>query len=289
MPNTIESHLSTTCDDVRQRVMQARSEGKTTGVVMTMGALHEGHLRLVEACTRECEFTVVTIFVNPTQFLPGEDFKKYPRPLDRDLEYLSGLSVDVVFAPVPDEVYGPSFSTFIDPPKVAQRLEGVCRPGHFRGVCTVVLKLLQIVPAQSAFFGQKDYQQFLVIRQMAKDLNLSVDIVPCPTVREKDGLAMSSRNQYLDEVGRKQATAISRGLRVASKLVQHGAREAGPVAARVRQELIEAGITKIDYVAIADADTLEELKVIDRPGIALVAAYVGETRLIDNLPFSVPD
>lgn len=181
--------------EIRAAVLAARAAGKTVGLVPTMGALHEGHLSLVRESTESCNCTIVTIFVNPTQFAPHEDFARYPRSLDDDLAALARLGVDYVFAPSRDEIYPPGFSTYVDPPAVAAPLEGICRPGHFRGVATVVLKLFHLVPADVAYFGQKDYQQSLVVRRMVEDLNLPIAIRVLPIVREADGLAMSSRNR----------------------------------------------------------------------------------------------
>ncbi|HEY6564597.1 MAG TPA: pantoate--beta-alanine ligase [Pirellulaceae bacterium] len=269
-------------DQVRRRVEAARLEGKTVGVVMTMGALHEGHFSLIRSCAAECDLTVTTVFVNPTQFGPGEDFNRYPRNLSQDLESLQGLPVDVVYAPEVSEVYHPSHSTFVAPPQVATPLEGRCRPGHFQGVCTVVLKLLHAVPAHIAYFGHKDYQQFLVVRQMAEDLDLETRIRVCPTVREPDGLAMSSRNQYLSPDERRRSTAIFAALELAQQLVQEGIRHVAQITTRMRETLHHAGLERLDYLTIADPESLEDLRHVDRRAIALIAAYVGANRLIDN-------
>lgn len=271
-----------TCDEIRRAVMAARSSGKRVGLVPTMGALHEGHLSLVRAARQDCDLTVATIFVNPAQFGPQEDFAKYPRTLESDLDQLATLDVDLVFAPSNEEMYPESFSTYVEPPKVGERLEGECRSGHFRGVATVVLKLFNVVPANVAFFGQKDYQQTLVIRRMTTDLNLAIEIVVCPIVREDDGLALSSRNVYLDKQQRLQALALSRGLALANDLVEAGERNAAVIRQRVVAVLNDAGINRIDYVAVADPETLDEASRIDPPMVVLIAAHVGETRLIDN-------
>lgn len=263
-----------------------RRNGKTVGLVPTMGALHEGHLSLVKAARRECDVTVVTIFVNPTQFGPGEDFRSYPRTLEADLRQLAQFDVEFVFAPANDEMYAPEHSTYVEPPAVAQPLEGAFRPGHFRGVATVVLKLLNMIPAHVAFFGHKDYQQTLVIRRMVEDLSLAVDIRVCPTIREPGGLAMSSRNQYLSPPQRHQALALWQCLCRAEELVRGGENNADIVRAEMRAVLAIAGIDRVDYTSLADPETLLELKTLDRPAIALVAAHVGKTRLIDNLPLT---
>lgn len=276
-PRLVES-----CDEIREAVGHARLAGETIGVVPTMGALHEGHLSLVRTAREDCTFNVTTIFVNPAQFGPNEDLAQYPRTFEADLDALAQYDVDLVFLPSVEEMYPDGFSTFVDPPDVASPLEGQCRPGHFRGVATVVLKLLTAVPADRAYFGEKDYQQLLVIRKMVADLNLPVTVCPCPIVREVDGLALSSRNTYLSGEERQQGLALSRSLRVADELVQSGERNANMVRSAMRHELDEAGVMEVDYIAIADMDTLHPVELIDRPCRALVAARVGQTRLIDN-------
>ena len=272
---------------MREWVESARVAGKSVGVVMTMGALHDGHVSLVDECVNQVDVTVVTIFVNPTQFLPGEDFEKYPRDLDGDITALANAPVDFVFAPTAEEMYGEKFSTFIQPPSVADRLEGVHRPGHYRGVCTVVFKLLQAVPADIAFFGHKDYQQYLVIKKMAEDLDLRSKIQVCPTIREPDGLARSSRNRFLSESERGQALAISRSLLAAKKMVEEGIVDARSIASAIRNHLTDAGIQKIDYASVVDPESLEELETMGGTAVALIAARVGNTRLIDNIRLDV--
>jgi pantoate--beta-alanine ligase len=271
-----------TAAQLRAAVSAARAAGKSIGVVPTMGALHAGHLSLVEASCRRCTFTVVTIFVNPTQFGPGEDFSRYPRTLERDLELLGRYPVDLVFAPSTEAIYPPGHGTTIDVGQVAQPLEGRYRPGHFQGVATVVLKLFNLVAADVAFFGQKDYQQTLVVRQMVRDLDVPIEIVVCPTVREPDGLAMSSRNVYLSESQRRQALALSRSLRRADELVQAGQRRAADVLAEMRQILAAEPNVDVQYIALADPDTLADVEEIRGPTVALIAAKIGTTRLIDN-------
>jgi pantoate--beta-alanine ligase len=270
--------------EVREVLSAWKAAGKRVGVVPTMGALHAGHLSLCERSTAECDRTVVTIFVNPTQFGPHEDLDKYPRTLEADVAALGRYGVDYVFAPSDEEMYPPGHSTFVQPPRVAEPLEGVCRPGHFQGVTTIVLKLLNVVPADVAYFGQKDYQQAAVIRRMVEDLDVPVEIAVCPTVREPDGLALSSRNAYLDPAQRRQALAVSRSLRAAAELIEEGERNADVIREQMRQVLREAGIERIDYVAVVEGHTLTDLQEVTGPAVALVAAFVGETRLIDNLP-----
>ncbi len=247
-----------------------------------MEALHAGHLSLVEASRKECDFTVVTIFVNPTQFGPGEDFQKYPRTLDADLLRLAPLGVDLVFAPPVEEVYRPGHATHVEMSGVAEPLEGRCRPGHFRGVATVVLKLLNIVSPDVAYFGQKDYQQSLVIRRLVEDLDLGVRIRVCPIVREPDGLALSSRNAYLDSAARRRALVLVRSLARGCDLFAAGERDAETILAKMRDVLSSTAGVELDYLALCDPDTLVEVGRTNEQTVALIAARVGEVRLIDN-------
>lgn len=268
--------------ELRTAVAHARRAGKRVGVVPTMGALHAGHLSLVEACCRECDYRIVTIFVNPTQFGPGEDFQKYPRTLEADLELLSSQPVDLVFLPSVETMYPRGSATFIDVGPVAEPWEGTHRPGHFRGVATIVLKLFNLTAPDVAYFGQKDFQQSLVVRQMVRDLNVPAEIRVCPTVREPDGLALSSRNAYLSPSERKQALVLSRSLRLAESLAARGERNAETILQYMLEVLSsEAGVA-LQYATIADPQTLAPVATIERPAIALLAAKVGATRLIDN-------
>ena len=277
-----EPKIISSIAEARSTVLTANAEGVKTGVVPTMGALDPGHLSLVAESNRQCGLTVVTIFVNPTQFAEGEDLDAYPRTLDADLQKLSDYDVDFVFVPSSDEMYPEGFSTYVQPPDVANRLEGEFRPTHFRGVATVVLKLFQAVPAESAFFGEKDFQQCAVIEKMVHDLNLGVQVVRCPIVREADGIAMSSRNQYLDSQERERALSLSRGLNLAQQMFDDGERNAAKLEAEIRESLMDGRVDRIDYVAIVDSDRLQPLETLDRPAVALIAASVGTTRLIDN-------
>jgi len=256
----------------------------TVGFVPTMGYLHEGHLALVKQAKMENSAVVVSIYVNPTQFGPREDFRTYPRDLDRDLGLLEGEGADIVFVPSDDEMYPPRFSTWVDVEKVTDRLEGASRPGHFRGVATVVAKLFNIVQPTRAYFGQKDAQQVVVIKRMVADLNMSIEIVVVPTVRESDGLAMSSRNIYLNAREREAATVLFKALTVAKQLWQDGERDADKIRRRMTALIQGEPLARIDYVSIADAETLEELSSIDRPAVASLAVRIGKTRLIDNMP-----
>lgn len=269
--------------ELRAAVLAARAAGRSIGLVPTMGALHAGHLSLVQASVAEGRFTVATIFVNPTQFAPHEDFARYPRNLAQDLNLLASAGAELVFAPERSEIYPVGFSTYIEPPKVAEPLEGLFRPGHFRGVATVVLKLFNLAGADVAYFGHKDYQQSLVIRRMVADLNVPVEVRVCPTVREPDGLALSSRNAYLSPAERRQGLALSRSLFAAAELAACGEGSAAIILNRMQQIFKEAEISRIDYLAIVDPETLESVADLSRPAIAIVAAHVGQTRLIDNL------
>lgn len=281
--------LITTKDDLGKQFREARAAGRRIGLVPTMGALHAGHLSLLRASQAECDFHVATIFVNPTQFGPNEDLARYPRTLAADLEQLAAAGTSLVFAPPAELVYPPGFSTYVEPPTVAARWEGTCRPGHFRGVATVVLKLLHLIPADVAFFGQKDYQQSRVIQQMVVDLDLPIQIQVCPTVREPDGLAMSSRNRYLDPGERRRATSIFRGLCRAAEMFESGERAATRIESEVRRVMQAGEITRIEYIAVADPETLEPLDRIERSAVVLIAARVGSTRLIDNRLLSRED
>ena len=267
---------------MQSEILRLGRAGKRIGLVPTMGALHAGHLSLVQAARERADVVVATIFVNPTQFGPHEDFAKYPRTLDADLHALSSVGCCIAFVPPQSEMYPPGSSTMVDPPDVSRPLEGECRPGHFRGVATIVLKLFHIVPADVACFGQKDYQQAQVIRQMVADLNLPIAIVVCPIIREPDGLAMSSRNRYLSPAERQQALALSQALDEAERLASVGELDSQKVVAAMRNILEAAGIERIDYIALADPNTLEPATRIEGRAVALIACHVGQTRLIDN-------
>ncbi len=254
------------------------------GFVPTMGYLHEGHLSLIRRARAECEAVVVSIFVNPTQFGPGEDYERYPRDEARDLALLEREAVDVVFVPTVEEMYPPGFSTWVEVTgPLAERLEGASRPGHFRGVATVVLKLFHLVQPHRAYFGEKDAQQLRIIRRMTTDLNLPIEIVACPIVREPDGVALSSRNVYLSPMEREHARALSRSLALARRLIlEEGVREAAEVRRRLQEYLRAAPGVALDYVSLAHPETLEEVERIEGPVLVLVAARVGSARLIDN-------
>ncbi|TWU02739.1 pantoate--beta-alanine ligase [Stieleria varia] len=276
----------TTPEQAYQFVMQRRMRGETVGLVPTMGALHEGHLSLVKLSRQTCDHTVATIFVNPTQFAPTEDLSKYPRTLQQDCDSLERMGTDAVFLPANETMYPDGFSTMVGVPEVGKTLEGVCRPTHFQGVTTIVLKLFNLLPATHAVFGSKDYQQLRVIEAMVRDLNVPIEIVPGKTVREPDGLAMSSRNRYLSEGDRRRALLLSAALNRASEMTQDGVSSVSDLESEMRRVLLgsaeTAGVDKIDYATVVDARTLCPIDQLRSPAIALIAAYVGQTRLIDN-------
>jgi pantoate--beta-alanine ligase len=260
-----------------------REQDRTVGLVPTMGALHEGHLSLVREARRMCDVVVVSVFVNPTQFGPGEDFEHYPRDLTKDTALLTDYNVDYIFAPTVEEIYPKGFSTYVNVEGLSDNLEGASRPGHFRGVATVVTILLNTVRPDFAFFGQKDAQQALVIRRLVKDLAFDTEIVILPIVREDSGLAISSRNLYLTPDEQKSATVIHKALVQAKSAYKDGERHAGRIADLIRATVETEPRARLDYVTVADAETLEKLdRLDDRPTLIALAAYVGKTRLIDN-------
>lgn len=274
--------------EVRAAVAEARRESKRIALVPTMGALHDGHLSLVRAARERADYVIASIFVNPTQFGPGEDFAAYPRDLDRDLDLLGAEGVDLAFTPTPEVMYATDAQVSVDPGPLGDVLEGVVRPGHFRGVCTVVAKLLAIAQPDLAFFGEKDFQQLTIVRRMARDLDFPVRVVACPTVRECDGLAMSSRNAYLSRDERAAATVLYRALRTAETLALGGERDATVLSEAMRVTVAEEPGVELDYAVVADPATLVALETLsDQPARALVAARVGATRLIDNLAVEV--
>ncbi len=272
-----------TVEWMKQAARRARAEGRVVGFVPTMGALHEGHLSLVRAAQQQCSPVVVSVFVNPKQFGPNEDLQKYPRQMERDTALLESYRVDCLFAPPPGEIYPHGFRTYVEVKDLSERLEGRSRPGHFRGVATVVLKLLEIVQPHFAYFGRKDAQQARVIRQMVRDLNLDTEIVVCPIVREPDGLAMSSRNAYLKPDERRAATVLFRALGAARQQIVAGERDAVRLVAAMRKLIDAEPLTTADYVEIVDADTFEPVSRLRRGCLVLLAVFIGATRLIDNM------
>ena len=268
---------------MRSASRASRRAGKRLGFVPTMGALHEGHLSLVRAARAASDVVAASIFVNPTQFGPNEDLAKYPRTFERDCELLEREGVALLFAPAVEEMYPAGAVTWVTVEGLSDKLDGRSRPGHFRGVATVVAKLFNIVEPDAAFLGQKDAAQVAIIRRMVRDLNLAVEIVVCPIVREADGLAMSSRNAYLDPEQRKQALVLHRALLRVQSLVDAGERDAAKLVAAGRAEFAGEAAVRLDYFEIVDPETLDAVEDISRGALVAVAAYVGSTRLIDNL------
>jgi pantoate--beta-alanine ligase len=269
---------------MKETVRQARAENHFVGLVPTMGALHEGHLSLIRRARGDCSRVYASIFLNPTQFGPNEDLSKYPRTFERDVEQLTDAGVDILFAPDAKEIYPAGFRSYVNVEGLSERLEGKSRPGHFRGVATVVLKLFEIMQPQFAYFGRKDAQQVRILQQMATDLNLNVEIVVCPIVREPDGLALSSRNTYLNPEERRAATALRRALDEARREFDAGTRDALQLQTTIRRVLSNEPLARIDYVEIVDSETFEPVAGIGpRPVYALLAVFIGKTRLIDNL------
>jgi pantoate--beta-alanine ligase len=268
---------------MKEKAREARPEQRVIGLVPTMGALHAGHLGLVERARKECSTVYASIFVNPTQFGPKEDLSKYPRPLEADIEKLTNAGVDGLFLPSAEEMYPAGFSTYVEVEGISERLEGKSRPGHFRGVATVVLKLFEIVQPNYAYFGRKDAQQVRVIEKMARDLNLDVELVICPTVREADGVALSSRNVYLSAEERKAATVLFRALKAAEKELSAGIRDTLELRAIMRRVLESEAKARVDYAEIVDAESFEPVVRIGKRCYALLAVRIGSTRLIDNM------
>ncbi len=275
--------LLTTIAETRSACASIRAEGKTLGLVPTMGALHQGHVSLVRAARASCDTVAVSIFVNPTQFGPKEDFAGYPRNLEQDCQMLEAAGVDLVFAPSAEEMYPAGSSTLVEVTGLSDRLDGASRPGHFRGVATVVTKLLHIFAPDHAFFGQKDAAQVAILRKMTRDLLFPVQLDVCPTVREPDGLALSSRNSYLGPEQRGQALVLSRALMAVERAAKGGEHDSGKLLALALRILDEEPGVVVDYCRIVDPDTLEDVPGVGRGALVAVAARVGSTRLIDNL------
>jgi pantoate--beta-alanine ligase len=273
----------TTIAATKAACREVTRNGKTLGFVPTMGALHEGHVSLARASKSRCHVTVVSIFVNPLQFAPTEDLAKYPRPLERDVAILEDLGIDLLFLPSVEEMYPPGAKTRVSVEGISDKLDGASRPGHFLGVTTVVSKLFEIVRPDLAFFGQKDAAQVAVLRKMVRDLDMDVELVVCPIVREKDGLAMSSRNMYLAPDQRQQALVLYRSLMRVQTAVDRGERDADKLRQIGEQVIAEEPDARLDYFAIVDPETLEPVQDTSRGALVAVAAYVGPTRLIDNI------
>ncbi|NLU41531.1 MAG: pantoate--beta-alanine ligase [Firmicutes bacterium] len=275
--------LVKTIRELKQELEPIRRSGVTVGFVPTMGYLHEGHLSLMRKSVEECGFTVVSIFVNPTQFGPGEDYDRYPRDLERDLSMCESVGVDLVFAPGVSEMYEPDACTRVTVSGLTQNLCGRSRPGHFDGVTTVVCKLFNMVRPDRAYFGQKDAQQVAVVRRMVRDLNIPVEVREMPTVREPDGLAMSSRNVYLSPDQRRAALSLHRSLRTAADMIEKGERSAAKIRERMIDIILSSGLAELDYVEIVDADSLRNIDTLKGEVLIAVAVKFGQTRLIDNI------
>ena len=268
--------------DVRSQVKEWKKEGLSVGFVPTMGYFHEGHASLMRRAKEQCDKVVASIFVNPMQFGANEDLDSYPRDLEADAKLCESIGVDLIFHPEVEEMYAEGFCSFVDMNGLTKELCGKSRPIHFRGVCTVVNKLFNIVTPDKAFFGQKDAQQLAVIRRMVKDLNMDIEIVGCPIVREEDGLAKSSRNTYLNEEERKAALVLSRTIRLGEKLVKEGVKDAGELTAAMRANIEKEPLAKIDYVEAVNMDNIEKVDAIEKNTLVAMAVYIGKTRLIDN-------
>ncbi len=272
-----------TIESVAASVKTAKAAGKKVGLVPTMGALHMGHISLIAAAKKQTDFVVVSIFVNPIQFGPGEDFEKYPRPIEDDIEICKKAGVDVVFAPTPEQIYPSENIEWVEVEKLTKTLCGRSRPEHFRGVTTVCARLFNIVMPDMAFFGQKDAQQTVVIKKMVADLNMPLVIVACPIVRDSDGLAVSSRNKYLTDEQRKDATLIYKSLQKCSELIESGTVDTEPIVAQIRSTLERASSIVIEYISIVNVETLEAIDRIDGQALIAIAVKIGTTRLIDNI------
>ena len=276
--------IVSTVEEVRSQVKEWRKEGCTVGFVPTMGYLHEGHMSLIDAAG-ENDKVVVSVFVNPMQFGPNEDLASYPRDLEHDAKLCEEHGVDLIFHPTPEEMYGDNFYTYVDMNTLTQELCGLSRPVHFRGVCTVVAKLFNIVTPDKAYFGQKDAQQLAIIKRMVKDLNMPLTIVGCPIIREEDGLAKSSRNTYLSPEERKAALVLSRSIFLGKELVENGECDCAKIIAAMTAEIEKEPLAKIDYVKIVDLGTMQQVEKFRGGILTAIAVYIGKTRLIDNFMY----
>ena len=274
--------IVSTIKEVRAQVKAWKKEGLTIGFVPTMGYLHEGHGSLITKARENNDKVVVSIFVNPMQFGPTEDLASYPRDLEKDSAYCEELGVDLIFHPEPEEMYTKDFCSYVDMDILTKELCGLSRPVHFRGVCTVVSKLFHIVTPDRAYFGQKDAQQLAIIRRMVEDLNMDIEIVGCPIVREADGLAKSSRNTYLSKEERKAALCLSRSIQIGQSLIEAGEKDAEKVLTKMKEEINKEALAKIDYVKCVNGLTMQQVTSIEGPILVALAVYIGKTRLIDN-------
>ncbi len=274
--------IETTIAAVKETVREWKKENLSIGFVPTMGYLHKGHASLIQTARKENDRVVVSIFVNPMQFGPTEDLESYPRDMEKDSALCEQLGVDLIFHPSPEEMYGPDFSTYVDMSVLTEELCGLSRPVHFRGVCTVVNKLFHIVTPTRAYFGQKDAQQLAIVRHMVEDLNMDVEVVGCPIVREVDGLARSSRNVYLSKEERVAAIVLSRAVMLGQKMVMDGETDVAIIEAAMKEKINSEPLARIDYVKIVDGRTMQPISVVQKPMLAAIAVYIGKTRLIDN-------
>jgi pantoate--beta-alanine ligase len=274
--------IITTVSEMKARVSEWKAQGLTIGLTPTMGALHEGHMSLMEAARKECDRVVTSVFVNPLQFGPDEDYDNYPRDLERDAGIAESKGVDVVFHPNVEEMYPENYNTYVVMETLTDTLCGASRPGHFRGVCTVVNKLFNIVQPDKAFFGQKDAQQLAIIMRMVSDLNMNLEVVGCPIVREDDGLAKSSRNTYLSTEERTAALCLSRAIFKAKKMIEDGERNSATIAKAVTDTIEEEPLARIDYVEVVNLGNMQPVETLPESGLVAIAVYIGSTRLIDN-------
>ncbi|MCM8787097.1 MAG: pantoate--beta-alanine ligase [Candidatus Omnitrophica bacterium] len=275
--------ISRNIKNVVNIIKKVKSKKKIVGFVPTMGALHKGHLSLVKTAKKDCDFVVVSIFVNPTQFGPKEDYKKYPRTFKKDKKLLEREGVDLVFYPTVKTMYPKDFSTYVQEVFLSNVLCGDSRPGHFKGVCTVVSKLFNIVKPDIAYFGQKDYQQAQIIKRMVADLNFGIKVKVLPIIREPDGLAFSSRNMYLDKIERKQATILFKALTLAKQLIKGGIKDSNIIIKKMKKLILSQDFAKIDYIKIVDPKTLRDVEKIEKKVVVALAVFIGKTRLIDNI------
>ena len=280
-------NIATTVEQAKQTVRQWKAEGLTVGLVPTMGYLHEGHESLIKRAVAECDRVMVSVFLNPIQFAPNEDLATYPRDFDADIVLIENAGADLVFHPEPSELYAPDACTFVNVEGITSELCGKTRPTHFRGVCTVVSKLMNISQADRAYFGQKDAQQLAVVRRMVRDLNMNVEVVGCPIVREEDGLAKSSRNTYLSPAEREAALALSRAVREGQRLMEEGERDAKTILGAMRAIIEAEPLARIDYVEMVSWDGIKPVDVANSSVLVAMAVYIGKTRLIDNFIFEM--
>lgn len=280
-------NITNNIDEIREQVTNWKKEGLSVGFVPTMGYLHEGHESLIKKARKENDRVVVSIFVNPLQFGVNEDLATYPRDIKRDSYVCSSLGVNIIFNPDMDEMYFDDFSTFVDIEGLSSGLCGKSRPTHFRGVCTVVNKLFNIVSPNKAYFGNKDAQQIAIIKKMVRDLNINIEIIGCPIVREEDGLAKSSRNAYLNEEERKAAVILNNSLKESRNLIRNGERRSNVLINCIKNKIISEPLAKVDYISVVDINSMKPVEIIDKPVLVAIAVFIGKTRLIDNFVYDM--